>query len=851
MSALGYHKEELPADRRASSTPDEGTGESLAEYLEFDTDTEDFENVQTEDGGMIVYLGQAVEAPDPEAGGFFDNLATVLTPTCLNEIAASLLLKIEEDRSARAKRVDQYEEGIKRTGMGKDAPGGATFEGASKVVHPGLVEGCIDYQSRIMKEMWPVAGPVKPKINGAVTKEKTERAGRVCDYMNFQLVTEMTEARTVAEKMLGQVPLGGSQFIKQWWDTSLKRPKWSFVSIDKILLPASAADYESADRKTFEDVVTAIEMQSRMNSGLYRKLELGRTAMVPEANKAQQAQAKVEGVEAEPSQNVDDERTIFEIQVRMEVTGAMADVLQHEEEGDIRPYLITVDSQSKEVLGFYRNWEQDDEAFSPIAHIYEFPFIPWDGAYAVGLVHIAGGLSGAATGALRALLDSAFVANSQGGLVLKGSGTGGQTVQPQVNEFKEIEGGLETDDIRKKVMQFNTKEPSTVLFSLLGFLVDAQKGVIRTSMDDTAVDMNSNTPVGTQLSRVEEGMVVFSAIHGRAHAAFNRLLAGLHRLNAMNMPDEPIRVDLAGKEIMVRRRDFQGPPDIQPVSDPTIYSDQQRLAQIGAMQQRDALKPGLYDARALEVRFLKILKVPDYEELLVKSAEPPEQNAINENLAMGLGRPVVAFPDQDHLAHLQAHFDFAASPVLGSNPIIAPKFTPLFIQHAAEHILYHYVKTTKDLIEHGTGMEIGELMSSAPDVKEAMDQLLALASQEVVPSMGQDFQNAMPVLMAAMQKLQQMMPKGPIDPAQAALQASAMETDRKKAADQTKAQTDAQRNAIAADRNRVQEAGNQSRDRTTIVRTVLDTRAAQDIAAMNLTKPGGGSHFSDGASLGD
>ena len=433
-------------------------------------------------------------------------------------------------------------------------------------------------------------------------------------------------------------------------------------------------------------------------------------------------------------------------------------------------------------------------------------------------------------------------------MILKGSGTGGQTKEAQFGEFTEIDGGLETDDIRKKVMQFNTKEPSSVLFQLLGFLVEAQKGVVRTSMDQSAIDTNANTPVGTQLSRVEEGLVVFSAVHGRAHAAFNRLLAGLHRLNRLYLPDS-IRVDAAGKEIMVRRRDFEGPPAIQPVSDPTIYSDQQRMAQINAVQQRSTLAPGLYDVRKVEERFLALMKVPDYEELLVKVVEPTEMNAINENVSMGMGKPVVAFPEQDHLAHLQAHLDFSNSPVLGSNPIIAPKFLPLFVQHCAEHFLYHYVKTTTELVTDAAGQEAADLMSSDPVVKEAFDKLLALASQHVVPAMEQDFQGAMPVLMAAMQKLQQMAPKGPMDPAAVAQQAAAAETERKAAKDKQDGALNAQRNAIMAERNQITREDAQLAARTSIVKTGLQTATAREVAGMRV-ETGHGGHYTDGGSLG-
>lgn len=851
MSAVGLaHQSQLPPDRRAPGAPDSpDDGESLNEYLEIEPLEGEIHNEMAPDGSMIVTLGEAEEyAREDGEGGFYENLAEILPEQVMSRIATELLQKIEQDKESRKARVDQYEEGIRRTGMGKDAPGGAQFEGASKTVHPVLTEACIDYESRIIKELWPTGGPVKAKINGAVTTEKTDRAARKVDYMNWQLTTGIKEARSVVEKTLTQVPLGGSQFIKVWQDHRLKRPRFQFISIDKIYLPAVADSYHSANRRTFGDTVTAIDVEQRMAQGLYRKLEIGRTSMVPEADKAQQANAKIDGKDAQPGMNVDDAREIYETMALLEVSDDMAEILNHEEPGELYPYLITMDVQSKEVLAFYRDWEEGDEAREPIEHLFEFPFISWEGAYGVGLPQIIGSLAGSATGALRALLDSAHIANMQGGLLLKGSGTGGQTKTGNPGEYIEIDGGLETDDIRKKVMPFATKDPSPVLFQLLGFLVEAAKGAVRTSLDETPADTAANVPVGTQFMRTEEGLVVFSSIHGRVHAAFDRLLAGLHRLNRLYLP-ESVRVDAAGKEIMVKRADFEGPADIQPVSDPTIFSDQQRLAQITAIQQRAATVPGIYDNIAVEKRFLKQLKVADFEELLVKQPQPEEMNAINENLALSFGRPVVAFPDQEHLAHLQAHLDFANSPVLGSNPIIAPKFLPGFVQHCAEHIVYHYVKTTTELVTHAAGRDAAELMSTDPEVKEAFDRLLAMASQHVVPSMAQDFEGAMPVLQAALAKLQAMAPKPPIDPSAAALEVAKAETDRKTQNDHSQGALNAQKNAIAADRNRITQEGNTLRAQTEIARTGLEADSAARIAAMRV-ESGHAAGFSTGTSLG-
>jgi hypothetical protein len=796
-------RNKLPPDRRASGTPDSPDdqfralqgGVDVSEYVALEDDPDVIDMVPTEDGGAIYYLGGDTEDPERTSGEFYDNLAEDIPDPVLTRIASDLLRKIEEDKKDREPRDKQYEEGIRRTGLGKDAPGGADFEGASRVVHPMITEAAIDYASRIMKELFPIAGPVKPKINGVVTAEKQERADRVTGHMNWQLTEQIAEARTVMEKTLTQVPLGGSQFIRQWWDHRLGRPRWAFVPIDNVYIPANAGDFATATRKTFAESITQVEYRHRVDSGQYRDIMTPPPSQLPEPSRAKRASDKVEGV-GDPALNLDGDRMVYEVSTYLEVTPEMADILGLEEEDKLYPYIVTIDESSRQVLALYRDWEEDDETHEPIDYLFEIPFLPWRGAYAVGLPHVIGGLSAATTGALRALLDTAHAQNAISGAVLKGSGVSGQTNQPEIGQMIEIDGGLEADDIRKRVMKFDMGTPSPVLLQLLGILVESARGVVRTSLDDQATNTNANTPVGTQLSRVEEGLVVYSAVHGRAHAALNRILRGLARLNRLYLP-ESIRVDIAGKEIFVRRSDYDGPPAIQPVSDPTIYSDQQRLAQINAVQMRVKEAPGLYNLRKVEERFLALLKLPDFEELLTDKPEPHELNAVNENLSMALGQPVVVFPEQNHLAHLQVLLDFMKSPVLGANPLIAPKYLPLALQHAAEHIVYFYVQHTTDLVKEAAGVPASELMSNDDKVKGMFDELMAMASQHVVPGVEQAFVQAAPVLQAAMQMAIALRPKPPVDPAiEAATQTALAETKRKGEKDKADAALEQQQQQI-------------------------------------------------------
>ena len=837
-------------------------GAEVGEYLSIEPYPDGIEISDAPGGGAFVDMpGEREEAPPPDEG-FYSNLAALLPDHIKDRITTDLLRRIEEDRESRKKRDEQYEEGIRRTGLGNDAPGGAGFEGASKAVHPGMIEACIDYESRMIKELFPPSGPVKAKILGEVTPEKTERAKRKADHMNWQITSQIREARAVLETTLMQVPLGGSQYIHQYWDHRLSRPKWEFRSVDKMLIPFGAADFASATRRTYVDTISQVEYQRRIETGMYLDAKLPSPSMMTEETKSEKASRKVEGAER-PEENLDGDRTIYETMVIMEVTADIADALdagekKREVAGGLYPYLITTDETSKKMLSMYRDWEDGDKAHEPIEHDFEFPFIPWRGGLAIGFPQIIGSLSAAATGALRALLDSAHVNNAFGGLILKGAGVSGQTVRGAIGEFAMVDAGLETDDIRKRVMPWSPSAPSPVLFQLLGFLVEAQKSVIRTSMDDTPINGAAPVPVGTQMSRVEEGLVVFSAIHGRGHAAMDRLLAGLHRLNRLYLP-ETLKVSADSREIMIRRKDYEGPCDIQPVSNPTIYSDQQRFAQLAYIQSRVAAMPQLWKIREVELAGLKLIKWPDPDGLLQDIPEPEEMNAVSENLAMTLGHPVKVFPDQNHLAHISTLIDYMKSPALGSNPMIAPIYLPAAIKHAAQHIAYLYVQTSIRQVERAAERTIGDLMSNDLAVKAELDRLLAIASTPVVAEVEQVLQSAAPVIQQAMAMIKALTPPPPIDPGNAAVQAAAAETARRGASDQAanqlgaaKLQSDTalrqQQNAIDADRVAAMREGQQIAARTKVVTTTDDNRTALDIADMKV-ESGSATQFSNGESL--
>lgn len=740
----------------------------------FDLDDPMAEVQEQEDGSAIVRMDDYKGPMEDE--DFYANLAErQILSIDLQTIALRYIDLLEDDKEARAERDKKYEEGLRRTGMGDDAPGGANFSGASKVVHPVLAEACIDFESRAIKELFPPDGPVRTNIVGDVDEEDTERAERKRDFMNWQLTEQIEEFRDEQEQMLTQLPLGGSQFLKLWYDEKKKRPCAEFVAIDNILLPFSAVNFYTAQRVTEVQDITQETFEDRVASGLYRDIRVVRSSMEPEETKAEKANDRIEGKQFQ--ENNDGIRRVFHIYTMLELED------DRESGGEMAPYILMIDEDTSEVVGLYRNWEEGDESMKKLDWLIEFKFIPWRGAYAIGLPHLIGGLAAAITGALRALLDTAHINNAATMIKLKGAKLSGQSQQVDVTQVTEIEAGPGVDDIRKVAMPMPFNPPSPVLMELLGFLTNAAKGVVTTSEEKIA-DVNANAPVGTTQALIEQGAAVFSAIHARLHDSQRRVFLVLQRINRWYLDD--MRMGDMVQELGVKREDFNRNTDVIPVSDPHIFSETQRMAQIQAVMSFMEKYPDMFDRRAVIQRALKQMKVPNLSELMPTATEPKELNAAEENASMAIGRAAFAYPHQNQLAHIQAHLDFALNPMLGSNPIFAPVFLPPCMEHLKQHIMLWYMGHMNGYVEQSLGKKPQDY--DIPGITGDIDKLYALASQHTDMDVKEAFARVMPAIGQLMQTLQQFAPKPPMDSAdQVILQTSMAETQRRAQKDQADA----------------------------------------------------------------
>jgi len=732
--------------------------------VEFDMPPEDMELEELADGSVIVH--------DPDFKGpsedkkFYENLAEVFDVKGLALEYADL---IEKDKEARKLRDKQYEDGIRRTGMGNDSPGGATFFGASKVVHPVMAESCVDFAARAIKEMFPPDGPVKTKILGDVDKAKTERAERKVEFMNWQITEQIEEFRDEQEQLLTQLPLGGSQYFKMWYDDDKKRPCVEFLPIDRVIVPFAASNFYTAQRATEVHEITEWEVKKRIKSGMYRDVNLIRATMEPELTGPQKANNKIEGKRYED--NEDGVRRFYHSYVWLEFED------DKYTDGDMAPYILMIDALDHEVVGLYRNWEDGDETKTKLDWVVEFKFIPWRGAYAVGLPHLIGGLSAALTGALRALLDTAHINNSATMLKLKGAKVSGQSQQVEVTQVAEIEAGPGINDIRQIAMPMPFNPPSPVLFELLGWLDNAAKGVITTAEEKIA-DVTAQAPVGTTQALIEQGSAVFSAIHARLHQSQARVLKILGRLNRWYLDDQ--RKGEIVKDLEISKEDFERNTDIVPVSDPHIFSETQRMAQSQAVMALMDKYPAQFNQKVVIERFMKQMKVPGLNELMVEEAEPKKQNPADENVAMSLGQAANAYPEQDHLAHIQTHFDFMQNPLLGANPIIANGLVIPMIDHLKQHMTMWYLQQMNGYANKDDKKQ--SIQYQDPKFTAQIDKIFALASQHVgmdlqnkiFAQLMPDFQHLIELRQQAQQQAQQ-----PDADAQALIQTSMAETQRR------------------------------------------------------------------------
>ena len=717
------------------------------------TPTDDLQIEQLENDEVLI--GDPDLDLVPEIDTEFDsNLAEELPDPQLSSLAARLVSYYESDRSARSQWEQRYKDGLKTLdpegGMQEGDDNRAT-RGLSVVVHPLIAEAATQFNARAIAELYPAGGPVKTTIIGQPDEETEDQARRVREFMNYQITQEMPEYFPDLDQMLFHLPLVGQTFKKVWWDVNLDRQCSQFVKAEDFIVAPESKDLQTSPRYTQLIRMPKNEYDRYVDAGWYLPVKFTGDGGDPSGDTI----GEIEGVDTQGDDAEDDIVTLLEMHVYEDV-----------EDDDVLPYVVTIDYDTDKVVSVRRNWRSEDEKKSRRDWFVSYKFLPGLGFYGFGLYHIIGGLGKAATGSLRALLDSAAFSNMQGGFKLKGRVSGGE-IDVSPGEFVDLEATV--DDVKKAIMPLPFKEPSAVLFQLLGYVVDIGQRFASTA-DLNVGDVNPNAPVGSTIALIEQGSKSFSAIHKRLHNSQGQEFRLLAQLNAENLP-ESFDFAIAGSSNKVYAADFDERIDVVPVSDPNIFSTAQRIAQAQAILEMARSAPELHDMYEAYKRMYEAIRIQNIDEILKEPAEAPRIDPIDENMSVLYGKPIRAFPEQDHESHIAVHIQFLSDPSLGGNPGAAT-LQPILIAHVAEHIALLY----RARMQASIGVPLPDL----PDVRDGnfkfedidpnLDMLISQRAAQVVQ------QSPQMEAIRALQPPQQGQQQGPLEYAQqlAKLEAEAL-----------------------------------------------------------------------------
>jgi hypothetical protein len=694
---------------------------------EIEIEIVDPEEVNIGIDGMEISL-----TPEPKTADNFDaNLAEYLDSGFIEGLGGDLMSEIDQDKASRKEWEKAYVDGLKLLGLQIEERT-EPWNGACGVFHPMITEAVVRFQSEMITETFPARGPVKTKIIGKETPDKKEAAIRVQDDMNFELTEVMKEYRPEHERMLWSLPATGSAFKKVYYDPNLGRQVSMFVPAEDIILPYGTTDMDTCRRLTHVMRKSKNDLVKLQAAGFYREVELGE----PDKNKSdiQQAKDKETGF----SDLNDDRFTLMEVHVDLHIP----DDPFGDKDGEIAvPYVVTVIRGTNTILSIYRNWNEDDDLKLKRQHFVHYQYVPGFGAYGFGLFHLIGGFAKSATSLMRQLVDAGTLSNLPGGLKSRGLRIKGDDTPIAPGEFRDVD--VASGNIRDSILPLPYKEPSQVLYTLLGNIVEEGRRFAATA-DMKVADMSAQAPVGTTLALLERQLKILTAVQARTHYSLKQELKLLKSIiRDYTEPDYEYDPEYGTKRAKQSDYDLV---DVIPVSDPNAATMSQRVVQYQAVIQMAQMAPQIYDLPQLHRAMLDVLGIKNAEKLVPLPDDEKPIDPVTENQDLLKNKPVKAFLHQDHDAHIAVHMMITQNPlvaqVVGQNPM-AQQIVAAQQAHIAEHLGYKMRKQ----IEAQLGMPLPpEDEKLPPQIEIALSSMMAQAAAQV---------NAQAAQQAAMMQAQQ------------------------------------------------------------------------------------------------
>ena len=668
------------------------------------------EMVTLDDGSVEITI-----IPDANVTDLMDfnvNLAEVLDEDVLQNLASEVLGLVEADIDSRKDWADTFVKGLEVLGF-KYEERTDPWEGACGVYSNVLAEAAIRFQAETMSETFPAAGPVKVKILGEENELKVEAAERVRADMNYELTERMVEYRSEHERMLYSLGLAGSAFKKVYFDPNIGRQVAIYIPAEDVVVPYGASHIETAERVTHIMRKTKNDLKKLQASGFYREVDLGEPQ--PYHSDIEKQKAEDSGV----SLTDDDRYAVYEIHADMVIDGIDDDEIA-------KPYVITIERGTGEVLSIRRNWNEMDMLHLKRQHFVHYVYVPGFGFYGLGLIHIIGGYAKAGTSLIRQLVDAGTLSNLPGGLKARGLRIKGDDTPIEPGEWKDVD--VPSGSIRDNIMPLPYKEPSQTLLALLNQITTEGRRLGAIS-DMNISDMSANAPVGTTLALLERTLKPMAAVQARVHYAMKQEFKMLKIIMSEYAPAEygyePIRGAVTAK------KDDYMMVDVIPVSDPNSSTMAQRVVQYQAVLQMAQSAPQIYDLPQLHRQMIEVLGVKNAEKLVPMEDDLKPTDPVSENMDALTGKPLKAFMYQDHDAHIATHQSFMQDPqvaqMIGQNPQAGAIMAALQA-HLAEHTAFKYRKQMEEKI----GAPLPPPNEQLPeDIEVTLAQVMAKAGTQL------------------------------------------------------------------------------------------------------------------------
>ena len=696
----------------------EGLENEMMESSEMEINIVDPEMVTLDDGSVEITLVPESGLEDTMGAPFDANLAEYLGDNELSLLSNDLLGHVSADTNSRKEWADTFVKGLEVLGF-KYEERTEPWDDACGVYSTVLSEAAIRFQAEAMSETFPASGPVKTKILGEVTREKEEAAERVRADMNYELTEVMVEYRPEHERLLYSLGLAGSAFKKVYYDPNLGRQVAMYIPAEDVIVPYGASNIETAERVTHVMRKTKNELTKLQAAGFYRDVELGE----PQSFFTDIEEKKAE--EGGFSLTSDDRYCICEVHADLIIDGV------DEEEGDetmqiAKPYVVTIEQGTGEVLAIRRNWNPDDPLMLKRQHFVHYVYVPGFGFYGLGLIHIVGGYARAGTSLIRQLVDAGTLSNLPGGLKSRGLRVKGDDTPIGPGEFRDVD--VPSGSIRDNIMPLPYKEPSQTLLALLNRITEEGRRLGAIS-DMNISDMSANAPVGTTLALLERTLKPMAAVQARVHYAMKQEFKLLRAIIAEYAPEEYGYVPNRG-EPRARQMDY-AITDVIPVSDPNNTTLAQRVVQYQAVLQMAQQAPQIYDLPQLHRQMIEVLGIKNAEKLVPTSDDLPPVDPVSENMSALVGKPMKAFIYQDHQAHMATHQSFMQDPqiaaMIGQNPA-AQQIMGALQAHIAEHMAFEYRRQ----IEEKLGAPLPAPNEELPkDIEVLLAQTMAQAGTQL------------------------------------------------------------------------------------------------------------------------